>query len=423
MKSLKLALKISFIFLVLLLNTFVCFSQNLITVNGIVIDKNTNLPLSYANIGLTNSNIGTVSNKDGEFVLKVSKNNINDSVSISYIGYKTYKCKILEINHRDCHIYLVPKTYTLNEVKIKPLNPTDIILKAIDNLDKNYPGQLTKMTGFYRQNIQQDNKLTELSEIVVEIYKPYFNAKDYKIKLIEGRTKKDVSKGELGCASGNGIDNLLLYHDFVTKPSNFGVKKKFKYFNYKIEKITKIDNNYIYVISFYPKKKIKKLLPEGKLYITTDTYAFVAIESSSCKEKIKYWKPVKIADLIKYWELLKTENLILNIFTGIKQTGIVDYYSKTEYQEINNIWYLKTIISNSTYIGENTKEKQDFKLFYSANLVITDIEKVNTSALDSIKNINDYRPIKAIIGEYNEDFWDNYNIIKIEKSLKESLNK
>ncbi|MGS2727526.1 carboxypeptidase-like regulatory domain-containing protein [Psychroserpens sp. BH13MA-6] len=57
-------------------------------VTGIILDSKNNEPLSYVNIGFLNREIGTVTDKNGEFSLDIIKQYENDTLRISSIGYK-----------------------------------------------------------------------------------------------------------------------------------------------------------------------------------------------------------------------------------------------------------------------------------------------------------------------------------------------
>lgn len=60
------------------------FSQ---TLKGVITDSITNSPLKYTNISFKNNNGGTTSNIEGEYQINI-KNNLNDTLKISYTGYK-----------------------------------------------------------------------------------------------------------------------------------------------------------------------------------------------------------------------------------------------------------------------------------------------------------------------------------------------
>lgn len=88
--------------------------------SGQIIDKKTNQPLSYVNIGILNQEIGTVTDIEGKFVLPIRNEFINDTIRISYIGYKPIELLIKDIKQIDkpLPIKLEEQISELNEVVI-----------------------------------------------------------------------------------------------------------------------------------------------------------------------------------------------------------------------------------------------------------------------------------------------------------------
>lgn len=62
-------------------------------ISGIITDSETGEALPYATIGIISKGKGTVTNEDGEFGLKITRDCIDDSLRVSYLGY--YNRKIL----------------------------------------------------------------------------------------------------------------------------------------------------------------------------------------------------------------------------------------------------------------------------------------------------------------------------------------
>ncbi|MEL6134284.1 MAG: carboxypeptidase-like regulatory domain-containing protein, partial [Bacteroidota bacterium] len=60
-------------------------SQTIVT--GRVIKASTGSPIPYANIGILNSEIGTISNVDGTFSLKIPDKHQEDDLLISSLGF------------------------------------------------------------------------------------------------------------------------------------------------------------------------------------------------------------------------------------------------------------------------------------------------------------------------------------------------
>lgn len=74
------------------------------TINGIILEEGTNDPLPFANVHyeVNDKNIGTATDFDGKFTLKIIKGSVpNDSIDliVSYIGYN--KLKILGLDLRN----------------------------------------------------------------------------------------------------------------------------------------------------------------------------------------------------------------------------------------------------------------------------------------------------------------------------------
>jgi hypothetical protein len=87
---------------------------------GIIIDKTSNAPLAYVNIGIPDTGIGTVSNGTGRYSLKIPENiKNNDSVSFSFMGYKSEKKSVKDLRGPKVKIYLEPQDNVLGEVVLK----------------------------------------------------------------------------------------------------------------------------------------------------------------------------------------------------------------------------------------------------------------------------------------------------------------
>lgn len=72
-----------FLFLLLSANAV---AQSLI--QGKIINKQTGAPVGYANIGIAKKSIGTLSNADGTFFIRIPEAKINDTLAFSAIGYR-----------------------------------------------------------------------------------------------------------------------------------------------------------------------------------------------------------------------------------------------------------------------------------------------------------------------------------------------
>ena len=98
-------------------------AQDVIIIEAFVLDKNTNAPLPYVNIGFLEKGVGTVSDENGKFLLKYDEDYIEDFevLQFSSLGYETLKIKASELFSKlskTNKIYLEPKGLNLDEVVI-----------------------------------------------------------------------------------------------------------------------------------------------------------------------------------------------------------------------------------------------------------------------------------------------------------------
>lgn len=101
----------------------VSFSQ---TYSGQIIDEHSGAAIPYANIGIVNKNIGTVSNIKGEFKLELNNKYDNDTLFISCIGYerRAYLISSFKETFRSADkiiIELKPEIYKLADVVVRPI--------------------------------------------------------------------------------------------------------------------------------------------------------------------------------------------------------------------------------------------------------------------------------------------------------------
>ncbi|MGQ9846731.1 MAG: DUF5686 family protein [Bacteroidales bacterium] len=134
-----------FIVLVLFLNITLAFAQNNFYIKGKIVDITNKQPIAFANISLIGTNIGTVSDIDGNFSLKCTSLPVN--IQISFVGYEN-KIVTLQNSSDNLVIYMKPKTIDLPELTVKASeNPVHrIVRKVIENRERNNPEQLSSFS-------------------------------------------------------------------------------------------------------------------------------------------------------------------------------------------------------------------------------------------------------------------------------------
>ncbi len=92
-----------------------------VTIHGVILDKEEQSALSYVNIGLLDSEIGTVSDTEGKFEIRIPVSENLDTLRFSMIGFKpiTLSVKDYMINKDTIQINLEEDISELNEVVLK----------------------------------------------------------------------------------------------------------------------------------------------------------------------------------------------------------------------------------------------------------------------------------------------------------------
>src|SRR6185369_986316 len=88
-------------------------------IKGKIVELNTNNPIPYANIGIRNSPIGTISNIDGTFFISIPGNHLNDTITFSALGYLQRSVPVILLNtNKSVTIFLSEKEKMLQEVTV-----------------------------------------------------------------------------------------------------------------------------------------------------------------------------------------------------------------------------------------------------------------------------------------------------------------
>lgn len=148
--------------LILLIISSTSWSQDLI-LTGAVKGTN-NEKLAYVNIGIKNKNIGTISDKNGQFSIRIHKENKSDSLSFSYLGYKNLTFKISDIIQRNISEFILEEEpMFLDEVTITSKRTKEKKLGT-----KSYVGFIV---GEVRADSSQNNNIREFAK-KLKIKKP-----------------------------------------------------------------------------------------------------------------------------------------------------------------------------------------------------------------------------------------------------------
>ncbi|MFD2588275.1 carboxypeptidase-like regulatory domain-containing protein [Croceitalea marina] len=377
---------------------------------GEVIDIENNNPLVFATITVDGTNISTITNTEGNFLLKVPESLSSGTVLFSFIGYTTKKIALSDLKSDKNKISLKTSALQLSEVNINsPKDAKELFKETLNKKGENYFEDPTLMTAFYRETIKKRKKNVSLSEAVVNIYKtPYSSDKKDAVELYRARKSTDYSKLDTVALKLQGGPFNTLYVDIMKYPEYIFTNESIDDYNFTFDRSTRVNDRLIYIINFSQLSTIKDPLYQGKLYIDAEN---------------------KTLTSAVYNLNITNRELAAQLFVR-KKPAKVDVWPtevayRVDYRNKNGKWYYG-------YSNVLLKFKVDWddKLFNSvysmtAEMAVTDWQENSTGKLPKNKE----RLKKSIIlseealGFSDPDFWGEYNIIEPEKSIESAIKK
>lgn len=403
----KLSVKLTII-LLFVFNSHFTFAQESVLVKGVVYDAASGKTLPYVNISVKGESMGCVSNKDGFFLLKISEDLTRDTLIISHIGFGTYKNEIFGMQDSLNSIYLNPVAVELASITVLPVSGVDIVRDAITSLPENCVVEPFNMTGFYRELIREKEEVHKYAEGVINIYREFRN-KD-RIKLIKGRNRENLKAFEVHKKADPTLGGPIncFYRDITNYNREFFNEENFKYYDYSIEGITGVNDKQTYIIYFDKKPESKKGIYKGRLYIDQESGAVIKTEFQLNDLGMKKSQPDAV------------QRSLAKLFVGITfESG--GSFATVNYTEIDGKWYLKSI--QYKIIDILTRKEKVYHYVTEKELMISGITTSNVNLFDDKELLNPGREFSNQVGEYDESFWENYNIIQATDSEKDLIGK
>ena len=127
-----------------------------ISFSGVVINNDNGDPVVFANIFVEGTSLGTVTNTDGEFLIKIPEKHLDKRLGISSVGFDVKMIPIQELSRKEMKIRLTVNPFSIEEVIVKNPDPIELIRDVKINAPMNYGKEPYMMTGFYREAIKKN---------------------------------------------------------------------------------------------------------------------------------------------------------------------------------------------------------------------------------------------------------------------------
>jgi hypothetical protein len=379
---------------------------NMITIQGKVIDASSRIPVVFVSIFIDGTSIGTVTNSEGEFVIKILNSFKDRHLGFYHLGYQTLMVPIQGLKPADNTILIESTPFLIEEVTIKNQNPLNLIRAARSKISSNYSTEPVMITAFYRETVKKNKNYVAVSEAVLDVYKAsYKSLETDRVRIFKGRRSRDVERMDTVLFKLQGGPYISFMLDAAKNPGEILSEDYFEFYDYRMGGIVNISNEQAYVIHFDQNDAVEEPMYKGTMYISTEDMAFVGFDFSISPKQID-----KASEF-----LIKKKPLGMTI-----DVLAANYLVK--YRKIDDLWYLNYVRSELLL---RTRWKQKFfRSNYStmSEMAVTDIEHEN---LSRYRYRESTKPTDIFVDQVDdfEDpaFWGEYNIIKPEESIEAAI--
>lgn len=382
-----------------------------VIVSGIVKNHANKKKLPSVSLTVPGTNIGTVSNADGTFTLKIPDSISANGVNAELLGFKSCFISgemIKDNSGNTLAIWLEPSGRMLDEVTVYGAEPRTLIETAIKKIPQNYSAERNLFSSFYRETVQKGKRYIGVSEAIVSVMKSPYNTRlttGDRVQIEKGRRLVSQRSSDTLSIKVIGGPTIPVALDMVKNKDLLFSLEELDFYDFKMEPMTSIDDRQQFVVSFKPKVKVDYPLYKGKVYIDRETSAFSKAEfAMDLSDKDKAIRSI----LHK-----KPRGLRFN-------PQEVDFVVSYKYQD--GLSYLN-------YISAKTRFKCDWKrrLFSAgytvySELVMVDRDDSPTASIARKDAFGQKDIFYDMVDNFSDpDFWNDYNIIEPTESLEKAI--
>lgn len=378
-------------------------------IKGVIKDIEDRDPVVFANVFIIGTGIGTVTNLQGEFILKIPEPYYNGEIGVSSLGYKLRIISIPDIKDETILIELTPTPFTIQEVVVRNKSALELIREAKYSIYENYGEEPAMLTAFYRETIKQNRNYVSVSEAVLDVYKSSYKRllDSDRIKIYKGRKSEDPDKIDTLVFKLQGGPYNAFLLDLVKHPGEILSEEFLDMYDYKLRGIVSIEDRDSYLIEFQPKFNESIPIYEGKIYIDVKSLAFAGVDIKINENKLE--------DAAKMLIVKKPKSIDIEIPGA-------SYLVK--YRLIDGRWFVSYIRSEAQFKVKWKKKLFNSNYMIMSELAVTDRDLENIVKHPFRESTKSQDILSDNISNFDDpDFWGEYNIIQPDQTIEEAIRK
>lgn len=380
-----------------------------VTIEGMVRDQNDRKRLEFVHVTVPGTPIGTVTNSEGVFSIKIKRSLQAKQILFTHVGYQNQRIPIDSLDQSGLKIYLTPTTQQLSDLIVRGGDARFIVEEAMQRVSSNYAQVATLQTGFYRETAQKRRRYISISEAVIDVYKTAYTQKNIehdRVQVLKGRKLLSPKPGDTLEVKLLGGPTLPVFVDIAKNPDLVLDPLVLPCYAFEMQEITWLNERPHYVIRFYPQEVLSFALYEGLLYIDQERLSISRAEFN-----------LDMSDLDKATEAILRKKPFSLRFKPMEVSFLVTYREHEGHSYINYVrneirfkcdWKRRLFSTTYTIVSEmvaTDNRPATGNIPYKASF------KSNHSLSDRVKDFAD------------EEFWGDYNIIKPTESLENAVHK
>ncbi len=380
-----------------------------VVLSGRVVSSADGDELAHVSVSAPEYNVSTVTNEDGEFMLKTPARPTH--LILSHLGFHTRRITVKEGQTDRIKVRMQPSSIVLSEVLVSANDPMVVVRAAIKKIPENYSTQPSLMHCFYRETAQRGSRFIAVSEAVTDLYKTSYEVGDTygdAVQIVRGRRLLSTRAKDTLAVKLMGGPVIPIMLDAVKNSQLLLNEQELSLYDLHMEIPERIGERAQYVVSLSPRYRVMRPLFYARLYIDQETLAFTRVELEL---------DVSNRDLA-------TEYMLVRRPPGLRFNP-KQLTTTINYKTVDSV----TCIS---YVRNEMRFKCDWKrrLFASTYTVVSEMvvtEVVPQAEVRRIRGRDSFGQRETFYDRvefFDEpDFWGAYNIIAPTESLEHAIDK
>ncbi len=385
-------------------------NNDFFTVSGTVRDSQTGRPVSNVSVMVPNTRIGTVSNADGSFSIKIRYDSGARDIEFSHLGHALRRVRVAGSDQIGITVSLVRSEILIREVTVTNENARLLVDEAVRRIGSNYSDRTSLLTGFYRETVQKRNNYIDVAEAVVEIYRTSYSdeIRNDRLRIVKGRRLVSPRAGDTLAVKLQGGPSIYLQGDIVGRPEVLLDGRELDNYRFSVEESVIIDDRPHYTIAFEPQVLYSDYaLFVGRLYIDRESFTISRAEYA-----------LDMSNRSKVTAMILRQKPSSLRFNPQEVSHVLSYRQR------DGRSYLY-------YIGFSIRFRCDWRrrLFatnytVSSETVITDGREDGVELFPLRESFHSDQALGDRVDDfYGPEFWEDYNIIAPTESLENAVDR